>query len=340
MRRLHHELRPKGGFILGILMQGSLPIGCTLPSSGAAADPTALGALAQTAEQLGFDSVWISDHVVVPEQIASSYPYSVDGRFPTQPGNPYLEPLSTLGDLAGLTQKVRLGVAVLVVPYRHPLLTAKMVATLDNLSGGRIDLGIGVGWMREEFEALGISSDIYEHRGSATDEQLRIFRSVWTEGVAGFEGRFYRFPRVGVHPQPVQKPHPPIWIGGHTPPALRRTARLGDGWLPIGGRPPADLPPDEVARCIATIRTEAGRAGRDPSSIRVQFSATVDFDATDGRPFSGSAERIAAQLHSYIEAGVDSFLIGMGRRSPSDCERCMQQFAEEVRPALGGKVGA
>src|SRR5579864_1243817 len=240
-------------------MNSPLPIGCTLPSSGAAADPAALGGLAQTAEQLGFDAVWISDHVVVPEQIASNYPYSTDGRFPTQPLNPYLEPLSTLGFLAGVTRRVRLGVAVLVMPYRHPLLTAKMVATLDNLSGGRIDLGIGVGWMREEFESLGISGDIYEHRGSATDEQLKIMKSVWTEDIAGFDGRFYQFPRVGVHPHPVQKPHPPIWVGGHTPPALRRTARLGDGWLPIGGRPPADLPPHEVAACIQTIRTEAER---------------------------------------------------------------------------------
>jgi probable F420-dependent oxidoreductase len=321
-------------------MQGSLPIGCTLPSSGAAADPAALGALAQTAEQLSFDSVWISDHVVVPEQITSSYPYSVDGRFPTQPLNPYLEPLSTLGFLAGRTQKVRLGVAVLVMPYRHPLLTAKMVATLDNLSGGRIDLGIGAGWMREEFESLGASTDIYEHRGSATDEQLRILKSVWTEDIAGFDGRFYRFPRLGVHPHPVQKPHPPIWVGGHTPPALRRTARLGDGWLPIGGRPPADLPPWQVAECIATIREQAQRIGRDPSSIRVQFNATVDFDASDGRPFSGSAEHIANQLQSYLDVGVDSLLISMGRRPPTDYERCLRQFAEDVRPALGGSVGA
>jgi probable F420-dependent oxidoreductase len=312
----------------------SLPIGCTLPSSGAAADPAALGALAQTAEELGYDAVWISDHVVVPEEIRSSYPYSVDGRFVTQPVQPYLEPLSTMGFLAGRTRRVRIGVAVLVMPYRHPLLTAKMIATLDNLSGGRIDLGIGVGWMREEFEALGISSDIYEHRGSATDEQVRILKSVWTEDIAGFDGRFYRFDRVGVHPHPVQKPHPPVWVGGHTPPALRRTARLGDGWLPIGGRPPADLPPGQVAECIAMIRSEAERHGRDPGNIRVQFNAQLDFDATDGRPFSGSPEQIAEQLQSYIGVGVDSFLVSMGRRPPSEYERYLVQFAEKVRPRL------
>src|SRR5215813_519297 len=141
-------------------MPNSLPIGCSLPTSGPAVDLAALGALAQTAEALEYDSVWISDHVVVPQRISSAYPYAVDGNFPVSPTQAYLEPLATLGFLAGRTQRVRLGVAVLILPYRHPLLTAKMVATLDNLSGGRIDLGIGVGWMREEFEALGISADI------------------------------------------------------------------------------------------------------------------------------------------------------------------------------------
>jgi probable F420-dependent oxidoreductase len=224
------------------------------------------------------------------------------------------------------------------MPYRHPLLTGKMIATLDSLSRGRIDLGIGAGWMREEFEALGVSNDIYEHRGSATDEQIRILKSVWTEETAAYDGRFYRFPRLGAHPHPVQKPHPPIWVGGHTPPALRRTARLGDGWLPIGGRPPADLPPQEVRESIAKIRAEAQRVGRDPGAIRVKFDATVDFSATDGQPFSGSSERIAEQLQSYLEVGVDSFLISFGRRPPADYERCMRQFAEEVRPALQARV--
>jgi probable F420-dependent oxidoreductase len=317
-----------------------LPIGVTLPTSGAMADPAAIGSLAQAAEGLGYDSVWISDHVVVPEHISSEYPYSPDGRFPTQPTQAYLEPLATMGYLAGITSRVRLGVAVLVMPYRHPLLTAKMIATLDNLSGGRIDLGIGVGWMREEFEALGAREDVYEHRGAATDEQLRILKTVWTQDVAGFDGRFYQFAPVGAHPQPVQKPHPPIWVGGHTRPALRRTAHLGDGWLPIGGRPPADLPPHEVAECIASIRSEAERIGRDPRSLRVRFNTQVHLDVTDGRPFSGSPEAIAEQLGSYVDVGVDSLLIGFGGRPPADYERCLRMFAEEVRPAIGARVSA
>jgi len=311
-------------------MSDSLPIGCTLPSSNA----PALGALAQAAEDLGFDSVWVSDHVVVPDRISSAYPYTTDGQFPVSPTQPYLEPLATLGYLAGKTRRVRLGVAVLILPYRHPLLTAKMIATLDNLSGGRIDLGIGVGWMREEFEALGISSEIYEHRGGATDEQVRIFKSVWSQDVTGHDGRFYQFDPVGVHPQPIQKPHPPIWVGGHTRVALRRTALFGDGWLPIGGRPPADLPPEEVGACIATIREQAESAGRDPAALGVCFAANLRFDTEDGSPFSGSNESIATQMRRYLEVGVDSFVVGFGRRPASELEACLRRFADEIRPGL------
>lgn len=321
-------------------MSESLPVGCTLPTSGAAADPAAVGALAQTAEQLGFDSIWISDHVVVPERITSAYPYTVDGAFPSSPSNAYLEPLSTLGFLAGVTRRVRLGIAVLILPYRHPLLTAKMIATLDNLSAGRVDLGIGVGWMREEFLALGQSEDVYQHRGSATDEQLRVFDAVWSADVAGYDGRFYRFEPVGVHPHPVQKPRPPVWIGGHTRAALRRVALHGDGWLPIGGRPPADLPPAEVEACIATIRRQAADAGRDPERIRVCFDTTIDFAATDGRPFSGTPESIAAQLSAYIEAGADSLVVSFGRQPPAVYEASLHRFAEEVRPRIAERASA
>jgi probable F420-dependent oxidoreductase len=303
-------------------MPNTLPIGCTLPTSGSAAEPGALGALAQTAEALGFDSIWISDHVVVPERIESSYPYSPDGRFPTSPNQPYLDPIPTLSYLAGRTSRVRLGTHVLVLPYRHPLLTAKMIATLDNLSGGRIDFGIGVGWMREEFEALG--QQTYDRRGAATDEQLRILKKVWTEGVTSYDGEFWSFPTLGALPMPVQKPHPPIWVGGHSKAARRRTAHLADGWLPIGTRPPALLPPDDIAAGIADIRAEATRVGRDPNSIRVCFSTSVNFE-----------EDAAAKLRQYAEIGVQSFIVSFGAHPPGEIERRLRRFAEEVRPAIG-----
>ncbi len=320
-------------------MPRQLAIGCTLPAQSVASEPAALASLAHAAEDLGYDSLWLSDHVVIPERITSSYPYSPDGRFPTLATQPYLEPLAGLGYLAGVTRRVRLGTHVLILPYRHPLLTAKMVATLDNQSGGRVDLGIGVGWMREEFEALGLEERVFTRRGAATDEQLRILKTVWTEDVASFEGEFYRFDRLGALPHPLQKPYPPIWVGGHSPAALRRTARFGDGWLPIGGRPPADLPPAAVAAGWATIRAEAERVGRDASRLQLCFSTAVSFEPPDDprRPFSGSSEQIAADFESYREVGVDSFLVGFGSRPLADYEQRLRRFAEEVRTALGAR---
>jgi probable F420-dependent oxidoreductase len=313
-------------------MADSLAIGCTLPTSGPAAEPGALGSLAQAAEELGFDSIWVSDHVVVPEHIGSSYPYSPDGRFPTRSTQPYLDPLASLSYLAGITHRVRLGTHVLVLPYRHPLITAKMLSTLDNLSGGRVDLGIGVGWMREEFEALNAPG--YERRGAVTDEQLRVMQAVWTQDVAGFEGEFYRFEPLGAHPHPLQKPYPPIWVGGHTRPALRRTARLGDVWLPIGARPPADLPPHQIVESMAFIRAEAEQAGRDPAAIDVCFSTTVGLDASDRRPFNGSVDQIIGDFRAYQDIGVNRFIVGMGAHPPAEYERRLRRFAEEIRPAL------
>jgi probable F420-dependent oxidoreductase len=313
-------------------MADSLAVGCTLPTSGPAADPSALGALAQAAEELGFDSIWLSDHVVVPERISSSYPYSPDGRFPSAPTQPYLDPLATLCYLAGITRRVRLGTHVLVLPYRHPLVTAKIITTLDNLSGGRVDLGIGVGWMREEFEALDAPS--YDRRGAVTDEQVRVMQAVWTNDVTGFEGEFYRFEPLGAHPRPVQKPHPPIWVGGHTRPALRRTGRLANVWLPIGARPPADLPPAQVAECMAAIRAEAEQAGRDPAAIDVCFSTNVGFDARERRPFNGTIDQIVDDFRGYQAIGVRRFIVGMGPHPPAEYERRLRRFAEEVRPAL------
>jgi probable F420-dependent oxidoreductase len=311
-----------------------LAIGCTLPTSGRAADPAALRDGAQAAEALGFDSVWVSDHVVIPARIESTYPYSPDGTFRLGPTAPYFEPLAALTYLAGCTRRVRLGTHVLILPYRHPLLTAKTVATLDVLSGGRVDLGIGVGWMREEFEALGL--DYYERRGAVTDEQLRILHLAWTEDLPSFEGEYYRFASLGAHPHPLQRPRPPIWVGGHTRAAIRRASRLGDGWLPLGGRPPAALPPEEIGAGIATLRATARAAGRDPATLGVCFSTGVTLtDRRDGvRPFHGPPETVAEDIRRYQEAGVDRFVFGFGAAPPAELEARLHRFAEQVRPAL------
>jgi probable F420-dependent oxidoreductase len=321
-------------------MATTLTVGCTLPTSGPAADPLALADLAQAAEALGFDSVWVSDHVVIPARIDSPYPYSPDGAFRLGPRDPYLEPLTALTYLAGHTRRVRLGTHVLILPYRHPVVTAKMLASLDVLSGGRLDVGIGVGWMAEEFAALGAPP--FARRGAVTDEQLRIFKALWTEEVPAFAGEFYEFAALGAYPQPVQRPHPPLWVGGHSRAAIRRAARLGDGWLPIGARPPADLPPAEVAAGLALLKDEATSAGRDPAQVSVCFSTAISFTAAPGRdggeraPFSGTPEQIAADLADYRAVGVERFIVGLGAGRAAELEQRLRRFAEEVRPAVPG----
>ena len=316
-----------------------LHIGCMLPSSGAQGDPTALGALAQTAEDLGFDSVWVDDHVIVPETVRSAYPYRPDGRFSTAPDHAFLEPVTSLAYLAGVTHRVRLGISVLVLPYRHPLLTAKMIATIDTLSNGRVELGVGVGWMWEEFAALGQPRSVYDRRGAVADEQVRILKAVWTDDITSGGGEFYPFERVGTRPHPVQKPHPPVWVGGHSHAALRRTARYGDGWLPFSAQPPLDLSAETVARDLAFIQAEAHRLGRDPASLRVCLSTdmTVTEVGSGSRaPFTGSPESIASDFARYRAAGVDQFIVSLGGGGQQSSNSRLRDFADDVRPCVSG----
>ncbi len=251
-----------------------MEFGVSLPSRGALAKPDLILKIAEKAEALRYDSLFVSDHIVLPASYASAYPYSPTRQFPGGAVQDYLEPLATLSYLAHATRRVRLGTSVLVVPYRNPLVTAKILATIDVLSGGRVILGAGVGWMREEFEALATAP--FEARGEVTDEYLTLMRRSWTTDPVSFEGRHYTVRDVHALPKPVQPGGIPIWIGGHTPGALRRTGALGDGWHPIGQRPPAMLLPEEYAAMVKQIHAAAQRAGRDPGSIRLTFRAPME----------------------------------------------------------------
>ncbi|MFQ6028069.1 MAG: LLM class F420-dependent oxidoreductase, partial [Dehalococcoidia bacterium] len=285
--------------------------GCSVPSRGPLASPQALRLLAQRAEDLGFDSVWVSDHIILPRQVDSFYPYASDGVAVFRPDEPYYEPLSTLNFLAGCTQRLRLGTHVLIIPYRNPVLTAKILATLDTLSEGRVILGVGVGWMKEEFEALGL--DTFHDRGAVTNEYLQLFKELWTEENPDFQGEYFQLSGSGFLPKPAQQPHPPIWIGGHTSPALRRAAQLGDGWMPIGLRPPAILEPEELSAKIAQLRRYTVRAGRPEEAVTPCFSTNIEFDSNPGptrRMMSGRPEQIAADLRQYQDVGVRNFILG------------------------------
>jgi probable F420-dependent oxidoreductase len=209
--------------------------GVALPGRGPMASPDQVLKIAAKADALGYASIFVTDHVVLPASMARSvYPYSTTGQLPGGAAQDYLEPIAMLACLARVTSRARLGTSVLVIPYRHPVLTAKMLATIDQLSGGRVILGAGVGWLREEFEALGTPP--FEQRGIVTDEYVRLMRTAWTTDPVTFSGRYVSVQAIHVLPKPAQPGGIPVWIGGHTDAALRRTATLGDGWHPIGMR--------------------------------------------------------------------------------------------------------
>ena len=313
----------------------AVKFGTSLPVRGPMASPQALRSLAQRAEDLSFDSVWVSDHIILPRNVDSFYPYAADGVPTFLPDETYYEPLAALNFLAGCTQRVRLGTHVLIIPYRNPVLTAKILATLDVLSGGRVILGAGVGWMEEEFKALGL--DTYHERGAVTDEYIELYKELWTKDHPEFHGKYYQISGSGFEPKPVQKPHPPIWIGGHTSPAIRRAAKYGDGWLPIGLRPPAILEPEELAGKIARLRSLTAEAGRPEDAVEIVFSTNVQFDNNAGpsrRLVTGRPEQIAADLRLYQDLGVQHFVIDFPADSVEGLQQSMERFSREVMPLM------
>ncbi|HUG37958.1 MAG TPA: LLM class F420-dependent oxidoreductase, partial [Candidatus Limnocylindrales bacterium] len=283
-------------------------------------------------EALGFTSVMIADHIVFPTVINSKYPYTVSGAFPGQ--GDALELLALMSFVAGKTRRLRLVSSVMILPYRNPVLTAKALATIDVLSNGRVTVGAGVGWLREEFEAL--DAPDFDRRGAVSDEYIRIFKTLWTSSPASFSGEFYRFTDLRCEPAPVQKPHPPIWIGGHSRPALRRAARLGDGWHPVGANPAVPLPPAELKVSLDELYrlTEAER--RDPRSLTISFKAPVyDTEMKDPggarRPFSGSPDQIMADIDAYARLGVSEFIFDFRSDSLAQSLDRMERLAATVK---------
>ncbi len=310
--------------------------GFYLPTRGPTATRDSILALAREGERLGFHSAMIADHIVFPVTSESHYPYTLDRRHPG--GGDALETFSILGVVAGATERLRLVTSVLVLPYRNPVLTAKMVASLDVLSGGRVTLGVGVGWLKEEFEALG--SPDFERRGAVTDEWLAIFKALWTRSPASFQGKFYSFADIRAEPFPLQKPHPPIWVGGHSPAALRRTARHGNGWHPVGAIAASPLPPAEMTKHLATLKKLTEEAGRDFSALAISYKAPL-YDTSvpdrDGsrRSFSGTPQEIAADIRAFAKIGVHELIFDFRGDSIARGIEGLQRFAAEVLPLAG-----
>lgn len=269
------------------------------------------------AETAGFDSVWGGEHVICPDDIESKYPYSEDGSVPMTSETDVPDPLIWLAYVGAAAPTLKLGTCILIVPQRNPLVLAKELATLDHLTGGRVELGIGVGWMREEFEALGIP---WERRGARNDEYIAAMRALWAGPHAEFHGEFVDFPPATCAPRPADGSIP-ILVGGDTPAAVRRAARLADGYFP------GTSDPEELARLIEDVRKAAEQEDRDPDSIEIHCI----FGAQMADPVAG-AEQLAemgvsrVMLPAFFFAGPD----GMDR---------LEAFGENVIKPLGFQAG-
>ena len=293
-----------------------MEIGVHLPHVGPQATRAMLLEFAPRMEALGYDSLWVSDHVVIPRSYSSRYPYNPSGELGWT-DYPLLEPVATLLFVAGVTERVRLGTTVLVVPMRNPVLLAKTLATLDVLSGGRLILGAGVGWLKEEFDAL---DEPFDHRGARMDEYLALIRALWTKDDPSFEGRYYRLGNVAFQPKPLKQPHPPIWIGGNTDPALRRAARLGDSWHAAGATP------EQVEAALPKLREYVTAAGRDPAAVPVTVRT--------GLPAGEEPDATLARLGRYRDLGVTHLCLETSFRDMDRAYATLERFASDVRPQL------
>ena len=308
--------------------------GFYLPNSGAGAEPDALADIAKQGDRLGFYCMVMPDHILQPNQVDSTYPYSLTGDILAagQSGDgEWPEQVTTLAWLAGITERIRLVTRVMIIPYRNPILTAKMLSTLDMLSKGRLILGAGVGWMEEEFELL--DAPPFAERGAVTNEYLQAFIELWTKDDPKFEGKYVNFSDITFLPKPVQKPYPPIWIGGQSKPAIRRAAQIGDCWHPVGAIPAAPLEPEELAENLVLLHQYAEKAGRDPAAIQVSVKAPL-YDAGDSsgprRRFSGSSDEVRQDIQTYSDVGVTHLIFDFRTGDPKQTEDRMARFSEEV----------
>jgi probable F420-dependent oxidoreductase len=305
--------------------------GFSLPVRFNQANRDGILAIARHGEALGYRYATMADHIVFPTTVESKYPYDATGNHPSH--GDALEALSLLSFVAGATSALRLVTSVLILPHRNPVLTAKIVATADVLSGGRVTLGIGVGWMREEFQALNAAD--FDRRGAVSDEYVTIFKRLWSPGPVSFQGQFYQFDAVRCEPLPIQKPHPPIWIGGHSKVALRRTARYADGWHPIGTVATAELRPPAFAAALDDLKRMTDAEGRDFSALTLAFVARLHessaaIDSPDRMPFSGSAAQLIDDVEAYRRLGVSHLSFDFRGDELSKTLDRMAWFAQEV----------
>jgi probable F420-dependent oxidoreductase len=276
----------------------SLRIGAKVPNSGPVPMRDGIAQTAASLEDAGFDSLWVSDHVVLPRTIESHYPFAADGKATWATDSPYFEALIALAMMAAATTRATLGTAVLVLPLRNPVMLAKQAATIDLLSGGRLTLGVGAGWLREEFDALNVP---FEKRGARMAEWIGLMRECWTGTPAGHATERYDLAEDTLVLPALERPVP-LLIGGHSPIALKRAGRIGDGWL---AQQDADaLDPSEIAAARETMRTAAAEAGKDPEDLRIVLRIVGS---------TGRCDLVAERLPELVRAGVGEVIVDVVR---------------------------
>jgi probable F420-dependent oxidoreductase len=298
-----------------------MKFGVWVPNCRHLATPEIIRDTAVRAEQLGYDSVWVSDHVVVPHANVVNF------------GETVFDPLITLGVAAGATSRVQLGTTVLIIPYRNAVVTAKMVSSLDALSGGRVVLGIGAGWVAAESAVLGVP---FGERGAMTDEYLEAMQELWTKREPTFAGKYTQFSGITFEPKPIQKPHPPIWVGGHSRAALRRTVELGAAWHPI------NRPPDELRAGRAEIARQCAARGRAVppaltlrNDVRIlRAGQTAPQSTHAGRVLAGEPASLIDQVRELADCGVEHLVCEFLSADGAELAEQMTTFAERVRAKL------
>jgi len=294
-----------------------MDIGCHLPTQGPLATGEALTTFAREADRRGIASLWVSDHVIFPRTATGSYP---GGRFPHPPDKPYLEPVVALAAAAVCTTRARLGASVFILGHRHPVVMAKMLTSIDALSAGRLICGVGVGWWKEELEILGVP---FNRRGRQADEILKVFTTLWSDAHPSFEGEFFRFRDIGFAPKPVQKPRPPIWVGGDSPGAFRRVATLGDGWHATSKTPA------EFSEALPRLRAAADKAGRAFDTIELSLRYTLRDDL-----LAMGTQAVVDTLVEYKRLGLSHLLLEFRRDDLGRMLEILDLVTSAVRPAV------
>jgi probable F420-dependent oxidoreductase len=303
-----------------------MEFGICIPHYGKPVDIPQILDTVRQAESLGFDSVWVTDHILVPQTLEIIY------------RDHMLEPLALLNYVAAVTTRVNIGTSVIILPYRNPIVVAKMLATTDQLSGGRLIFGAAVGWMEPEFAALRAP---FADRGAYSDECLRLIKTLWTQEKVSFEGRYFTFADMQASPQPVQRPHPPIWIGGNSPRARRRMAEFGDGWHATA------MPFDELKTGIADARrvwAHRRRTGEPVFSLRIPCAIEgVSQEVLHYQPrrpsrdhLLGSVSSIVERLGAYQDLGIQHLVLEMSTQSHAATSASLEAFASLIRPQLEG----